>query len=107
MIIRIAGAIEVGLNRLGIKVGAIRELHPGMEFDGVNQSVRRDGVTLRQHILQLHLFIQDQTALIERIWRTAQDRVSLASYGSRVVKLEPTATTTSFAAKPGLPPALT
>ena len=66
MIIRIAGAIEVGLHRLGIKVGAILELHPGMEFDGVNQSVRRDGVTLRQHVLQLHLFIQTKQPLIER-----------------------------------------
>ncbi len=65
MVFRVAGAVEVSLDRLGVKVGAILEFHPTVQLDGVHQAIRRHGVALGKDILQLHLFIKAEQALIK------------------------------------------
>ena len=40
MVIRVTRAVEVSLDRLGVKVGAILEFHPAVQLDGVHQAVR-------------------------------------------------------------------
>ena len=74
-VLRIAGAVEVYLHRVRIKVGAILELHPGSELDGIHQPVLGYGVPLRQHVFELHLFIEAKQALIERFRHRLRERV--------------------------------
>ena len=74
-VLRIAGAIQVYLHRVRIKVGAVLELHPGFELNGVHQPVIRNGVPLRQHVFKLHLFIQAKQALVERFRHRLGERV--------------------------------
>ena len=75
MIFRIAGAIEVGLDRFGIKLGTVLELHPRVQLNGINQPVRRNGIAFRQHVMQFHLFIQAEQPLIERLRHRLRQRV--------------------------------
>ncbi len=46
----IAGAVKVGLHRLGVKVGAVLELDAAAQLNGVDQPVVRDGIALGQHV---------------------------------------------------------
>ncbi len=66
-VFRVAGAIEVDLHRFSVEVGAVLELHPAAQLNGVDQPVVRDGVTLGQHVFQLHLFIETKQPLIKRL----------------------------------------
>ena len=67
MVIRIAGAVEIRFHRFGVKIGAILEFHPAVQLDGIHQTIRRNGITFRQYVLQFHLFIKAEQALIKRL----------------------------------------
>ncbi len=74
-IFRIAGAVQVNLHRLRIEVCPVLELHAGPELDGIHQPVLGYGVPLRQHVFELHLFIEAKQALIERFRHRLRERV--------------------------------
>ena len=74
-VFRIAGAIEVRLNRFGIELGSVLELHPRMQLNGIHQAVRGNGIAFRQHVLQFHLFIKAEQPLIEGLRDGLRQRV--------------------------------
>ena len=75
MVIRIAGALQVDLNRFGVKVSAVLEFNPRTQLNGVGQAVRARLIAFRQHVGQLHLFIEAEQPLIERFRHRLRQRV--------------------------------
>ncbi len=74
-VFRVAGTVKVRLHRFRVKVGAVLELHAGSKFDGIDQPVVRNGIAFRQHVFQLHLFIQAKKPLVERFCYRLRQRV--------------------------------
>ena len=71
----IAGAIEVDLHRLGVEISAILEFDALAQLDGIDFAIVRHRVAFRQHVLQLHLFIQAEQPLIEGFRHRLRQRV--------------------------------
>ncbi|SWE71505.1 Uncharacterised protein [Klebsiella pneumoniae] len=66
MIRRIAGPVQIRFHRRGVEIGAILEFNAFPQFHGVSKAVIGNGVTLRQHVFQFHLFIQTEQPLVKR-----------------------------------------
>ena len=75
VVILVAGAVEIDLHRFGVEVGAVLELNAGAQLDSPGQAVRAGLIAFRQHVHQLHIFIEAEQPLIKRFRHRLRQRV--------------------------------
>jgi hypothetical protein len=72
---RIGDAVEVRFHRGGVEVGAVLELHAVAQLERVDLRIRAGFVAIGQHVDQLHVLVEPEQPLIERLGDGLRERV--------------------------------
>ncbi len=75
MVIGVAGALKVDLDRFSVEIAAVLELNPRTQLDGIGQAVRACLIAFCQHVGQLHIFVEAEQPLVERFRHRLRQRI--------------------------------
>src|SRR6266545_4762756 len=75
LVVRIGHAIEAHLDGLGLEVGAVVEFHALAQLDRVDEAVGAHRIALGEHRDHLHVLVEAEQALVERLRHRLRQRV--------------------------------